>query len=262
MDLGIKGRKALVNGGSAGLGKGSAQALAAEGVDLYISARQEDRLQATAEQIRGDTGASVTIIVADHSSKEGRDKILSICPDPDILVGTCSPAPFTPDFRKVTAADWEEHLAVGLISPIEFIRATVDGMCDRGFGRIVNISTGASKFPSELRALSGPPRAALSNYTVAISKAVAKYNVTINNLLPGMHHTATSQERFGAIAREQGKTYEEVVQDWIDEWKIPAERFGNIEEFGAICAMFCGNQASYIVGQNIVIDGGITNSTF
>ena len=161
MDLGIKGRKALVNGGSAGLGKGSAQALAAEGVDLYISARQEDRLQATAEQIRGDTGASVTIIVADHSSKEGRDKILSICPDPDILVGTCSPAPFTPDFRKVTAADWEEHLAVGLISPIEFIRATVDGMCDRGFGRIVNISTGASKFPSELRTLSGAPRVLL-----------------------------------------------------------------------------------------------------
>ena len=102
----------------------------------------------------------------------------------------------------------------------------------------------------------------MSNYTVAISKAVAKHNVTINNLLPGMHHTATSQDRFGEIAREQDKTYEEVVKDWIDKWKIPAERFGNIEEFGAICAMLCGNQASYIVGQNIVIDGGITNSTF
>jgi 3-oxoacyl-[acyl-carrier protein] reductase len=262
MDLGITGRKALVNGGSAGLGKGSAKALAAEGVELFISARGEERLQATAEEIRRDTGAVVTPIVADHSSDTGREKILSICPDPDILVGTCSPAPFTQDFRKVTVAEWVEHLATGLISPIEFIRATVDGMCDRGFGRIVNISTGASKFPAEIRLLSGPPRAALSNYTAAVSKVVAKHNVTINNLLPGMHHTATAEERFGAVAKEQGTTYEQVVQDWVDEWKIPADRFGNIDEFGAICALFCSNQASYIVGQSLVVDGGVTNSTF
>jgi len=262
MDLGIEGRKALVNGGSAGLGKGSAKALAAEGVELYITARGEERLQATAEEIRRNTGATVTPIVADHASEAGREKILSICPDPDILVGTCSPAPFTPDFRQVTVEDWNTHLATGLISPIEFIRATVDGMCEQGFGRIVNISTGASKFPAQLRTLSGPPRAALSNYTVAVSKAVAKYNVTINNLLPGMHHTATAQERFGAIAEEKGTTYEQVVQDWINEWQIPADRFGNIEEFGAICALFCSSQASYIVGQNLVVDGGITNSTF
>jgi len=262
MDLGIRGRKALVNGGSAGLGKGSAKALAAEGVDLYISARGEERLLATADEIRKETGTTVTAIAADHASDEGREKILSICPDPDILVGTCAPAPFTPDFREVTVAQWQEHLAIGLISPIEFMRATVDGMCERGFGRIVNISTGAAKFPAELRTLSGPPRAALSNYTVAISKAVAKYNVTINNLLPGMHHTATAAERFGAMAEEQGITYEEVVQNWIDEWRIPADRFGTIEEFGAICALFCSNQASYIVGQSLMVDGGVTNSTF
>jgi 3-oxoacyl-[acyl-carrier protein] reductase len=262
MDLGIKGRKALVNGGSAGLGKGSAKALAMEGVELYISARGEARLMATADEIRRTTGAKVIPIVADHASDEGREKILSICPDPDILVGTCSPAPFTPDFRQITVAQWQENLATGLISPIEFMRATIDGMCERGFGRIVNISTGASKFPAELRALSGPPRAALSNYTVAISKAVAKYNVTINNLLPGMHHTATSEERFGAIAKEKGTTYEQVVQDWINEWRIPANRFGDIDEFGAICALFCSNQAGYIVGQSLVVDGGVTNSTF
>lgn len=262
MDLGIKGRKALVNGGSAGLGKGSAKALAMEGVELYISARGEERLMAAADEIRRATGAKVIPIVADHASDEGREKILSICPDPDILVGTCSPAPFTPDFRQVTVAQWQEHLALGLISPIEFMRATIDGMCERGFGRIVNISTGASKFPAELRALSGPPRAALSNYTVAISKAVAKYNVTINNLLPGMHHTATSEERFGAIAKEKGTSYEQVVQDWINEWRIPANRFGDIDEFGAICALFCSNQAGYIVGQSLVVDGGVTNSTF
>lgn len=262
MDLGITGRKALVNGGSAGLGKGSAKALAAEGVELYISARGEERLEATAEEIRRDTGATVIPIVADHSTDDGREKILSVCPQPDILVGTCAPAPFTPDFRKVTVADWEKHLAVGLISPIEFMRATIDGMCERGFGRIVNISTGASKFPAEIRTLSGPPRAALSNYTVAVSKAVAKHNVTINNLLPGMHHTASAAERFGAMAEEQGTSYEEVVQDWINEWRIPADRFGDIDEFGAICAMFCSRHASYIVGQSLVVDGGVTNATF
>lgn len=262
MDLGIRGKKALVNGGSAGMGKGSAKALAREGVELFISARGEERLLATVDEIVRETGASVTPIVADHSSDTGRELILSVCPEPDILVGTCSPAPFSPDFRKVTVEQWQEHLAIGLISPVEFMRATVDGMCERGFGRIVNISTAASKFPVELRALSGPPRAALSNYTVAISKVVAKHNVTINNLLPGMHHTATTYERFTKVAEEKGVSYEEVVQDWIDDWGIPADKFGDADDLGAICAMFCSAQANYIVGQNLVIDGGVTNVTF
>lgn len=262
MDLGIAGKKALVNGGSAGLGMGSARALAAEGVELYISARGEDRLEATAEAIRRDTGAEVIAIVADHASEAGREKILTICPDPDILVGTCSPAPFTPDFRDVTVEQWHEHLATGLISPVEFIRATIDGMCDRGFGRIVNISTGATKFPAEIRLLSGPPRAALSNYTVAVAKSVARHNVTINNLLPGMHHTAAAEQRFGQMARERGSSYDEVVIDWIKEWRIPAERFGNIDDFGAICALFCSQHANYLTGQNLVVDGGATNATF
>mgnify|MGYP001817515044 CR=1 FL=1 len=262
MDLGIRGKKALVNGGSAGLGKGAARALAAEGVELYLSARGVERLQATAEEIRRDTGATVTAIAADHSSEAGREQILSLCPDPDILVGTCSPAPFTDDFREVTVEQWQEHLALGLISPIEFIRATVDGMCERGFGRIVNISTAASKFPAEIRTLSGPPRAALSNYTVGVAKRVAKHNVTLNNLLPGMHHTATAHERFTQVAQERGTSYDEVVQEWIDDWRIPADKFGDIDEFGAICALFCSAQASYIVGQSLVIDGGVTNSTF
>lgn len=262
MDLGIAGCKALVNGGSAGLGKGSARALAAEGVELFISARGEERLLATAEDIARETGASVTPIVADHASPEGREKILSVCPDPDILVGTCSPAPFTPDFRQVTVAEWEEHLATGLISPIEFIRATIDGMCERGFGRIVNISTAATKYPAEIRTLSGPPRAALSNYTVSVAKAVARHNVTVNNLLPGMHHTAAAEARFGQMADEQGLSYDAVVDNWVREWRIPTERFGDIDDFGAICALLCSRQANYIVGQSIVVDGGATNSTF
>jgi len=262
MDLGIRGRKALVNGGSAGLGKGSAKALAAEGVELYLTARGEQRLEETAEEIRRETGAKVRTIVADHASDAGRETILTICPDPDILVGTCSPAPFTPDFREVSVAQWEEHLATGLISPIEFIRAIVDGMCERKFGRIVNISTAASKFPAEIRTLSGPPRAALANYTAGIAKSVAKHNVTINNLLPGMHHTATTQERFTAMAKEQGTSYEQVVEDWITQWGIPANRFGNIDEFGAICALLCSAQSGYVIGQSWVVDGGVTNATF
>jgi 3-oxoacyl-[acyl-carrier protein] reductase len=262
VDLGISGKKALVNGGSAGLGKGSARALAAEGVELYISARGEERLLATAEEITRETGTRVTPIVADHATEEGREKILSICPDPDILVGTCSPAPFTPDFRTVTVNDWQEHLATGLISPIEFIRATIDGMCERGFGRIVNISTAATKYPAQIRTLSGPPRAALSNYTVSVAKAVAKHNVTVNNLLPGMHHTAAAEERFGAMAKEKGISYDEVVDKWVREWRIPTQRFGNIDDFGAVCALLCSAQANYIIGQSIVVDGGATNSTF
>lgn len=262
MDLGIRGRKALVNGGSAGLGKGSAKALAREGVELYISARGEERLAATAEEIRRDTGAQVTTIVADHASQAGRNKILAACPDPDILVGTCSPAPFTPEYREISTDQWQEHLSVGLISPIEFMRATLDGMCARGFGRIVNISTAASKFPTEIRLLSGPPRAALTNYTAAVAKTVAKHNVTINNLLPGMHHTAAAEERFSEIARQRGSSYDEVVREWIREWRIPAERFGDIDEFGAICAMLCSAHAGYIIGQSLVVDGGATNSTF
>lgn len=262
MDLGISGRTAIINGGSAGLGKGSALALAREGVNLVISARGEERLMKVAKDIASETGVKVTPVVADHSSDEGRARILAECPDPDIIVGTCCPPPFSGDFRSVTAEQWQENLWVGLISPIEFIKATVDGMADRGFGRIVNIATAAAKFPAELRVLSGPPRAALANYTTAISKSFAKHNVTINNLLPGMHHTATAQERFGQMAKEQGTTYDKIVEDWIRDWRIPAEKFGDADDFGALCAMLCSEHANYIIGQNIVVDGGVTNSTF
>ena len=262
MDLGIRGKKALVNGGSAGLGLGAARALAGEGVALFISARGEERLLAAADAIARQTGATVTPIVADHASDAGRERILALCPDPDILVGTCSPAPFTPDFREISSDQWREHLEVGLISPIEFIRATIDGMCERGFGRIVNISTAAAKFPAEIRSLSGPPRAALSNYTAGIAKRVAKHNVTINNLLPGMHHTATAEERFTEIAHQTGSSYEDAVRSWIDEWQIPADRFGDIDDFGAICALLCSAQANYIIGQSVIVDGGVSNSTF
>lgn len=262
MDLGIRGKKAIVNGGSAGLGWGSALALAREGVDLVISARGEERLNRVAREIAEETGVNVTPVAVDHSTDEGREAILAACPEPDILVGTCSPPAITGDYREITPQDWYDTLAVTLISPVEFMRATVDGMVERGFGRIVNIGTGAAKYPTGIRILSGGPRAALVNYTVAVAKKVAKHNVMINNLLPGMHHTATIHDRYTQAAEENGTTYEEEVQKFVKDWRIPAGDFGDSEDFGAFAALFCSQQARYLVGQSLVVDGGVTNSTF
>jgi 3-oxoacyl-[acyl-carrier protein] reductase len=262
LDLGISGRKAIVNGGSAGMGKGSAKALAREGVELFLVARGEERLRAAAQEIADETGARVTPVVADHSTAEGRAAILAACPEPDILVMTCAPPAQTGDYRTVEVDDWNDSFATTLLSPIEMMRATIDGMVERQFGRIVNIATGAAKYPAEIRLLSGAPRAALVNYTVAVSKKVARHNVIINNLLPGMFHTATIHDRMTELARENGTSYEEEVQKFVEQWRIPAGRFGDPDDLGAFCALFCSKYASFTVGQSLVIDGGLINSTF
>lgn len=262
MDLGIKGRKAIVNGGSAGMGRGTSLALAAEGVELYISARSEERLVKSCEDIARATGASVTPIVADHSTAEGRESIFMACPEPDILVTNCSPPPFTGDYKTIEREDWFGNLEVTLMSPVEMMKRIVPGMVERGWGRVVNIGTGAAKYPAEVRILSGPPRAALVNYSVAVAKAVARHNVMINNVLPGMHHTAAIAERYYAAATANGTSYEEEVQKFVEEWKIPANKFGDADHFGAFVALFCSEQAAFVTGQSLVIDGGQTNSTF
>ena len=262
MDLGIRGRKAIVNGGSAGMGRGSALALAREGCELFVSARGRGRLQDACGEIAAETGARVTPVCADHSTDEGRRTILEACPDPDILVGTCSPPPYTGDYRTVTPEDWEGHLSVTLLSPVYFMQAVIDGMVQRGWGRIVNIATGAAKFPHQVRILSGAPRAALVNYSVAVAKAVAKHNVMINNILPGMHHTAAIHDRYTAQAAAAGTSYDEEVQKFIDAWNIPANRFGDPEDLGAFVALFCSERAGFVTGQSLVIDGGQTNATF
>ena len=262
MDIGIRGRKALINGGSAGMGRSAALALAREGADIFVTARTEDRLVAACEEIARETGASVTPVCADHSSDEGRQRILAACPDPDILVGTCAPPPMTPDYRAVTDEQWRSAIDISLLSPIRFMREVLDGMVERKWGRIVNIATVAAKYPAEIRLLSGSTRAALANYTVAISKVVAKHNVVINNLLPGMHHSAFVEKQFGERAAAAGKTYDEVVQEFAQDWRIAAERFGDCDDVGAFVAMFCSEQANYITGQSLVIDGGATTSVF
>ena len=262
MDLGIRGRKAIVNGGSAGMGRSAALSLAREGVDVFVSARREDRLVQACREIADETGAKVVPICADHSSTEGREKILAACPDPDILVGTCAPPAFTPDYRAITDDQWREAISISLLSPVEFMRRVLDGMVERKWGRIVNIATVAAKYPAEIRVLSGSTRAALANYTVAVSKVVAAHNVVINNLLPGMHHTATVEEQFTARAKANNTTYEEEVNTFAREWQIASGRFGDADDVGAFVAMFCSEFANYTTGQSLVIDGGATRSTF
>jgi 3-oxoacyl-[acyl-carrier protein] reductase len=262
MDLGIKGRRALINGASAGMGRSAAETLAGEGVDLVLSARGEARLEETARDLRARYGVHVTSVAADHSSSEGRERILAACPDPDILVATCSPPPMTPDHRAITPDQWRASLDTGLMSPLHFMEAVLPGMVGRRWGRIVNIATVAAKYPLELRLLSGAPRAALVNYTVAVARRVASENVTLNNVLPGMFHTATVHDQFTATAQRNGTSYDIEVAKFVDAYQIPARRFGDPRDIGALVAWLCSEFAGYITGQNIVVDGAVNRSTF
>ncbi len=262
MDLGIANRKALVNGGSAGMGRGAALALAREGAEVFISARGANRLEETCHAIAKETGAMIHPIVADHSSNNGRDKILAACPDPDILVATCAPPPFTDDFRDVSRDELEKSIRIALLSPIDYIKAVVDPMIEKRWGRIVNISTGAAKYPASMRVLSGPPRAALANYCHAIAKDLAKYNVMVNSVLPGMHLTPGIEEVFGPRAAANDRSYEAEVAAFVKAVRIPAGRFGDAEDLGAIVAMLCSEMANYVTGQSLNVDGGVGTSTF
>lgn len=262
MDLGIRGRRAIVNGASAGLGRASARALAREGVDLVISARGEARLMATRDAIVAETGVSVTAIVADHGTDAGREMILAACPNPDILIGTCSPPPYTDDYRAIGMDQWRATIDNALLSPIQFMSAVVDGMAARKWGRIVNIASLAAKAPNIVRVLSGAPRAALANYSVGLARAVARDNVTINTLLPAMHDTDGIRAIYEVRGAAHGRSYEEEVAVQVDRIGIPAGRFGNAEDAGAIVAMFCSEFANYVTGQSLVVDGGASKSLF
>jgi 3-oxoacyl-[acyl-carrier protein] reductase len=262
MQLGIKGRRALINGASAGMGRAAAEMLAAEGVDLVLTARGQARLEEAASDLRSKYGVNVTTVAADHSTSEGRDRILAACSDPDILVATCSPPPMTPDHRAVTEEQWRAALDTGLMSPVHFIEAVLPAMVSRRWGRIVNIATVAAKYPLELRLISGAPRAALVNYTVAVARRVAGDNVTLNNVLPGMFHTAAVKDQFTATAQRNGTTYDAEVAKFVEAYQIPARRFGDPRDIGSLVAWLCSEFAGYITGQSIVVDGGANRSTF
>jgi 3-oxoacyl-[acyl-carrier protein] reductase len=262
MKTGIQGRSALVNGASAGMGRAAAESLAAEGVDLVLSARGAERLEEAAHDLRSRFGIRVTAVAADHSTAEGRQRILEACPSPDILVATCSPPPMTPDHRAITMEQWRDSIETGLMSPVQFIEAVLPGMVQRRWGRIVNIATIAAKYPLELRILSGAPRAALANYTGAVARRVACDNVTLNNVLPGMFHTAAVKDQFTATAARNGTSYDMEVAKFVEAYQIPARRFGDPADIGALVTLLCSEHAGYITGQSIVVDGGATRSTF
>jgi 3-oxoacyl-[acyl-carrier protein] reductase len=244
------------------MGLHAAIALAAEGVDLVLSARGEERLRAAAADIEARFGVRAIPIAVDHATAEGRARILAACPAPDILVGTCSPPPLTPDYREIQDEQWRAALDTGLMSPVQFMHAVLDGMVERRFGRIVNIASIAAKFPLELRILSGAPRAALANYGTAVARRVAPFNVTINNVLPGMFHTAAVRDEFEARARKLGTSYEQEVEKFIELHQIPARRFGDPADIGALVALLCSTHSGYLTGQCIVVDGATTRSTF
>jgi len=259
MDLGIAGKTALVCAASKGLGRGCAQALAAEGVNLVIVARTRDTLEATAAEIRAATGAAVTAVACDITTPEGRALALAACPQPDILV-TNAGGPPPGDFRGFSHDDWIRALEANMLTPIELIRATVDGMIARRFGRIVNITSSAVKAPIDVLALSNGARSGLTGFVAGLARRVAAHNVTVNNLLPGLFDTDRIATTLAASAKERGATVDEMRARRVAE--IPAGRLGTREEFGAACAFLCSAHAGYITGQNWLMDGGAYPGTF
>src|SRR5579883_2411645 len=259
MDFGIKGKTALVCAASKGLGKGCAMALAAEGANLVILARGKPALEATAEEIRRKTGVKVTALAADITTEEGKRLALEACPNPDILVNNAGGPP-PGDFREWDRDVWIRAIDANMLTPIELIKATVDGMIERKFGRIVNITSSAVKMPIDVLGLSNGARTGLTGFIAGVSRTTVKHNVTINNLLPGFFATDRALSTVRAQAEKRGITPEEAQAARIAT--IPAGRFGQPPEFGALCAYVCSAHASYITGQNLLIDGGAYPGTF
>ncbi len=253
MDLGITGRKALVCAASKGLGKACALSLAREGVDVTIIARTAATLDAAAAEIRALAGGAVVTVTADITTPEGRAAALAACPAPDILVNNAGGPP-PGDFRDWGREDWIRALDANMLTAIELIKATVDGMIERRFGRIVNITSSAVKAPIGTLGLSNGARAGLTGFCAGIARQVARHNVTINGLLPGPFATDRLRDNFAEQAKKQGKELDAVWRSRMAE--NPAGRFGDPAEFGEACAFLCSAQAGYINGQNLLLDGG------
>jgi 3-oxoacyl-[acyl-carrier protein] reductase len=259
MDLGLKGRTAFVCAASQGLGKASAMSLAREGVDLVSAARRGDVLARAADEIASATGNRPKTIIADVTTKEGRDAILAACPAPDILVNNAGGPP-PGDFRKFERDDWIKALDGNMLAPIALIKATLDGMIARRFGRIVNVTSHAVKAPVAMLALSNGARTGLTGFVAGLARSTAEHNVTINNLLPGTFETDRLKSNLEALARNSARDVVAVTEEI--RTANPTRRFGRPDEFGATCAFLCSAQAGYITGQNILIDGGAYPGTF
>ena len=253
MDLGIKGRKAIVCAASKGLGRGCAEALAADGVELTICARSADTLEATAAAIRDASGVQVQTVPCDITTEEGRKAVLAACPSPDILVNNAGGPP-PGDFKDFELEDWRKAVESNMLTPIALIKATVYGMAERGFGRIVNITSASVKAPIPVLELSNGARCGLTGGVAALARKMVRHNVTINGLLPGMHDTDRIRQTVEARAKAEGKSVDEATAEAAAT--IPAQRLGTPEEFGAACAFLCSAQAGFITGQNLLADGG------
>jgi 3-oxoacyl-[acyl-carrier protein] reductase len=259
MNLGIAGRKAIIGGASAGLGKACAMSLAREGVEVTIVARTLANIEAAAGEIRIATGVKVTPVAVDINSDEGRAAILRACPEPDIVINN-SGGPPTGNFRDWDREAWIAALNSNMLGAIFMIKDTVDGMIARKFGRIVNVTSHSVKAPIPILGLSNSARAGLTGFVAGVAREVAKHNVTINNLLPGEFDTERHQSNTRAMAKVQNKPYEDMRD--IRMASICAGRFGAPAEFGEYCAYVCSVQAGYITGQNLLIDGGKYPGTF
>ncbi|MCR9218743.1 MAG: SDR family oxidoreductase [Alphaproteobacteria bacterium] len=253
MDLGLTGRKAIVCAASKGLGRACAEALAAEGVDLVINARGADALEATAETIAAAHGVSVTPVACDVTTEAGRNAVLAACPDPDILVNNAGGPP-PGDFRDWERDDWIKAVDANMLTPILLIKAVVDGMMDRRFGRIVNITSAAVKAPIPILGLSNGARAGLTGFVAGLARETVRRNVTINGLLPGPFDTDRLRSTAAARAEKEGRPVEEVLREMGET--NPAGRVGSPDEFGRTCAYLCSVHAGFVTGQNLLMDGG------
>jgi 3-oxoacyl-[acyl-carrier protein] reductase len=259
MDLGIAGKRALVCAASKGLGRGCALALAKNGVAVTITARSEDALEAAADQIRRETGATVSTVAGDITTPEGRAAALAACPEVDILVNNAGGPP-PGDFREWDEQDWISACNANMITAIMLIKAVVDDMRDRGFGRIVNITSSSVKAPIPQLGLSNGARSGLTGFVAGLARQTVDRNVTINNILPGRFDTDRLRSGMAFAAQKSGRSKEEIEAESIAS--VPARRFGNPAEFGELCAFICSAQASYITGQNFLIDGGLYPGTY
>ena len=259
MDLGIAGKKAIVCAASKGLGRGCAEALVREGVNVTICARTAETLEETAEAIRAQGSGAVTSVACDITSEEGRQAVLDACPDPDILVNNAGGPP-PGDFRDWDNDAWMSAVNANMLTPINLIKATVDGMIERGFGRVVNITSASVVSPIEILGLSNGARAGLTGFIAGLSRQTVRHNVVINNLLPGPFDTDRLRGNFKVHAERDGITIEEAAAKRAAT--NPSGRFGTAEEFGETCAFLCSQHVGYMTGQNILMDGGAFNSTF
>lgn len=258
MDLGIAGRTAIVCAASKGLGRACAMQLAKEGVNVIISARTKSDLEKTADEIRKTANVKVEAVACDVTTDEGRALILKACPNPDILINNAGGPP-PGDFKDFTLEDWRKAVEWNMITPIALIKATVYGMMDRKFGRILNITSQSVKAPIASLELSNGARAGLTGAVAVMARRAVPHNVTINNILPGPFETDRLTGSTRKAAEQQGIPFEKAME--ARKANVPAKRFGQPEEFGAAAAFMCSAHAGFITGQNLLLDGGIYPGT-